>query len=57
MSVVGKRMVRLTFLGVIFEIGDCGLVLDHYEWVSSVGDAEMELAWVFTGFLNLLILL
>lgn len=36
-------MERLTLLGLIFEIGDCDLVLDHYERVSGVGGAGVEL--------------
>ena len=44
MRVVEKRVERLTLLGIIFEIGDCDLMLDHYKRVSSVSDAEMELA-------------
>jgi hypothetical protein len=35
---------RLTLLGIIFEIGDCDLVLDHYKRVSGVSDAEMKLS-------------
>jgi hypothetical protein len=44
LKVVEKGVERLTLLGVIFEIGDCDLVLDHCKRVSSVDDAEMELA-------------
>jgi hypothetical protein len=43
LRVVEKGWESLTLLGLIFEIGDCDLVLDHYERVSSVGGAEMEL--------------
>lgn len=35
---------RLTLFGVIFEIGDCDLVLDHYTRVSSASHADMEMA-------------
>jgi len=39
-----RGVERLTLLGIIFEIGDCDLVLDHYKQVSSVSDADVELA-------------